>query len=251
MKKKNYLLIGGSGNLGTQIKKSRIFKNLISPKKKELNLIDSKKIKKFLSNKKIDVIINCASMARMKECQKNSGLAIDNNILGTFNLVKEIQNYEKKNKKKITLVHISSDAVYPSKTGNYGENSKLGPYNIYGWTKLSSEFLARLISNHIIIRTRFFDPQKLNYKFSASDIYTSQLEIKTIPRYIYLLLEDNFVGIINVGGKKVSDYNIYKKFKPKLKSFKRANIVKKLGFEIAKDASLNLKKFNKIKKKYE
>ena len=40
---KKILLIGGSGNLGSCIKKSKIFKKLISPKKKSLNLLNKKK----------------------------------------------------------------------------------------------------------------------------------------------------------------------------------------------------------------
>ena len=46
-------------------------------------------------------------------------------------------------------------------------------------------------------------------------------------------------------------YKIYKKYLPKLKPFLRKNLMKQLNLYIAKDASLNVKKFNKIKKKYE
>ena len=58
-------------------------------------------------------------------------------------------------------------------------------------------------------------------------------------------------GTINIGDKRVSDFKLYKKIKPKLKSFKRKDLIKKLNFKIAKDASLNLTTFNKIKKNYE
>jgi dTDP-4-dehydrorhamnose reductase len=248
---KKILLIGGSGNLGSCIKKSKIFKKLISPKRKSLNLLNKKKIGQILSKNKFDLIINCASMARMKMCEKDVSQAINNNILGTFNLVNEIIKYEKKSKKKIKLIHISSDAVYPSLKGGYNENSNLGPYNNYGWTKLSSEFLVRMLEKYIIIRTRFYNNEKINYRFSASDIFTSQLEINLIPRYIGYLIKENYNGIINVGGKKISDYALYKKIKPNLKPFKRKNLVKKLNFQIAFDASLNSNKFKKIKKKYE
>lgn len=127
----------------------------------------------------------------------------------------------------------------------------LGPYNNYGWTKLSAEFLVKIIENHIIVRTRFYDKDKIKYRYSASDIFTSQIDMQLLPKYISYLIKSDYRGIINVGGKKISDFNLYKKINPKLKSFKRKDLLKILKFQIAKDSSLNLKIFNKIKKKYE
>ena len=37
-------------------------------------------------------------------------------------------SYQSHHKKKIKLIHISTDGVYPSTKGNYFENSKLKPY---------------------------------------------------------------------------------------------------------------------------
>ena len=247
MKKNKILLIGGSGNLGNKIIESNLFKDLYAPKKKILNLLNSSQIFSILKKKNINTIIHCASLARMKECENDIAKTINNNILGTYNLVKAIIEL----KKKIKIIYLSTDAVYPSVRGNYKENGYLGPYNNYGWSKLSAEFLIRMISDHIIIRTRFYDRDKINYRFSASDIFTSQIEIRSLVKYIYYLILDNFIGTINIGDKRVSDFKLYKKIKPKLKSFKRKDLIKKLNFKIAKDASLNLKTFNKIKKNYE
>ena len=187
----------------------------------------------------------------MKLCEQNIAKAIDNNIEGTFNLVKEILIHQKKYKKKIKIIQISSDAVYPSTRGNYGETSKLGPYNVYGWTKLASEFLIKMIEKHIIIRTRFYKKSLIKYKFAAADIYTSQIEISNLPRYINYLIKENYNGIINIGSKKKSDYKIYKNINKNLRPFRRKDLIRKLRFNIAKDSSLKLSKFYKIKSKYE
>ena len=248
---KKILLIGGSGNLGSEIIKSGLYTNIHYPSRKKLDLRNLEGMKKYIRKNNFNIIINCASLARVKDCENNKSLTIDNNILGTLNLVKAIQDYEIKKKKKIILIQISTDAVYPSLKGNYKENSKLGPYNVYGWSKLASEFLVRVLEKVIIIRTRFYKKNLIKYKYSANDIFTSQTDISLMPKYIYYLIKDRFFGIINIGDSKKSDYEIYKKIKPSLKVFKRKNLIKNLGFEIAKDASLNLKKFNKIRKKYE
>ena len=245
---KKTLLVGGSGNLGSSIIRSELFKNLYSPKKKDFNLLNRYSIRKTLSKNKFDLIINCAAMARVLDCEKNVSKAININIGGIFNLVKEILNYEISHKRKIKLIHISSDGVYPSQKGNYSEKSPLAPYNVYGWTKLASEFIAKLVDRHVIIRTRFFNKEKIKFKKSANDIFTSNIEVNDLVKKIKIISSKKFVGIINVGLKRHSDYVAYKKFKVNLKSCKREDIIKNLNVNLAKDSSMNLSLFNKVKK---
>ena len=182
-KTKKVLLIGGGGTLGSSIVKLRIFKNLDSPKKKRLNLLKKSSINKFLKND-YNLIINCAAIARMRKCEKNPIEAIKVNIFGTSNLVKEIMSYQSHYKKKIKLIHISTDGVYPSTKGNYFENSKPKPYNVYGWTKFCSETLVKMLENYVVIRTRFFDKTKIRFNTAATDIFTSMIEVNDLVNEI-------------------------------------------------------------------
>ena len=248
-KDKKILLIGGSGNLGSSIINSRLFDNLYSPKKKKLNILNRKSIQKILEKNMFDKIIHCAAMARIVDCEKNISKAINVNILGTFNLVKEILNYQIKHKRKIKFIYISSDGVYPSKYGNYSEKDPLGPYNIYGWTKLCSEKIVKKLEKHVVIRTRFFDKKNIRFDTAAIDIFTSMMEVKNLVKAIKIISQTNFIGIINVGNQRKSNFENYKKFKANIKPCKRKDIVKHLNFKIARDASMNLKIFNKLKNK--
>jgi len=244
-KSKKILLIGGRGTLGSAIVKSKVFKNLDYPKKKDLNLLKELSIKKYI-NKKYNIIINCAAIARMKECEKNPLKAIKVNVIGTLNLVREIMKYEEKNKKKIQLIHISTDGVYPSNKGNYTEKSLVEPYNIYGWTKLCAETVVKMIKNHTIIRTRFFNKKNIRFDTAATDIFTSMIEVENLVKKIKKISLTKFVGIVNIGDKKKSDFVNYKKFKTNLKPCKRKDILKNLSFSIAKDASMNLNLYKKL-----
>lgn len=241
------LLIGGSGTLGSSIINSKVFKNLDYPTKKKLNLLKRQNIKKFLK-KKYYLIINCAALARMKECEKNPTEAVKMNIYGTWNLIQEILNYEKKNKNKVKLIHISTDGVYPSTKGNYSEKDILQPYNIYGWTKLYSESIVKNLKNFVIIRTRFFDKNKIKFNTAATDIFTSMIEVEKLVNEIKNISLTNFVGELNVGGKRKSDFNNYKKYKPTIKPCLRKNILKSINLDLAQDASMNLSLFKKLKR---
>ena len=183
----------------------------------------------------------------MENCEKRPLNAIKVNIYGTLNLVKEIMHYENYYNKKIKLIHISSDGVYPSIKGNYSENAALKPYNFYGWTKLGSETVVKMLQNYIIIRTRFFNKNNIKYDTAATDIFTSAIEVENLVREIKNISLSKCIGVINVGGRRKSDFENYKKFKPQIKPCKRKDIVKNLDFEIAKDASMNLNLFRKLK----
>jgi len=245
-KNKKVLLIGGSGNLGSYIFNSKIFPNIIAPTKKELNILNIESIKNFFKKKNFDLVINCAAMARMRECEKNPSRAINTNINGTINLVKAIIKYEKEKNKNIKFIHISTDGVYPSTKGNYSESSELRPYNVYGWTKLASEFIVKFLKNYVIIRTRFFNKRKIKFYDAATDIFTSSIEIDELIKYIKKISIKNFVGIINVGSTRKSDFDNYKVYKKNIQPTKRKRILKKINFDIAKDSSLNLNLLKKI-----
>lgn len=246
--KKKVLLIGGSGTLGSAIIKSKIFENIHYPSKKKLNLLKRSSIKKFLK-KKYDLVINCAANARMKECEKNPIKAIKINVFGTLNLIIELAKYQINSKNKIKLIHISTDGVYPSTKGNYKESSYLEPYNVYGWTKLCSENIVKSLKNFVIIRTRFFDKTNIRFNTAATDIFTSMIELQNLVKEIKKISLLKFIGIVNVGDKRRSDFNNYKKYKKNIKPCKRKDILNSLDFKIAKDASMDLSLFKRLKTK--
>ena len=249
-KKIKILLIGSSGTLGKTIAKNKFFSKAVKPSKKKLNITKRSDVKKYL-RKDFQIIINCAAISSVKDCENKPSLAYKVNVNGVKNLVKEILEYKKDTKKNILLVHISSDAVYPPKRGNNSEKSKLIPYNIYGNTKYKSESIVKKLDRFTIIRTRFFDKHKIKFKDAATDIFSSMLEVKDIVRNIIFLLKIDYTGVINVGGKKISDFNAIKKFNKKIKKTSTKEILRKTKYTIATDASLNISLLKKLKKKYE
>lgn len=252
MKKKinKILLIGSSGTLGSALKKNRYFKTAISPSSNKLNILNKRDIKYYL-NKEFRIVINCAAISKVKECEINKKLAYRVNVIGVKNLVNEIINYEKKTTKKVFFIHLSSDAVYPFNRGNNKESSSLSPYNFYGQTKLKSEKLVKKLKSFIIIRTRFFNKKKFKFKDAATDIFSSMIEVEELVKNIIFLITIKFNGVINVGGVKKSDYNLLKKFNKKILKTTSKEILKKLNHKIAIDASLNISLLRSLKKRNE
>lgn len=67
MEKKRILLLGSSGFIGSRVKKilKRKYK-IFAPRSRQLNLLKKKKITIYLSQKKIEIIINCAWIVNSK-----------------------------------------------------------------------------------------------------------------------------------------------------------------------------------------
>ncbi len=244
--KDKILLLGGTGNLGSTIIKSKLFKKLKFPNKEKLNILNKKKIKNYLIVNNINLILHCAGLARVKECEKNKAKAFKINVTGTSNIVDAILEIKKEYNKNIKLIFISSDGVYASTKGNYSEKDKPSPYNIYGKTKLKAENIVKKLKNFMIIRTRFFNKKKIFFKYSATNIYTSALEVNIFVKYLFKLIKKDFNGIINIGGSKISDFKKYKKYKKNLLPCDKSKIFSELNFKIATDASLNINKMKKI-----
>ena len=244
--KNNILLLGGSSTLGKALIRSKLFKNLYYPSSKVLNILNQRKLEEFLIKKKIRIVLHFAALARVKECQFNKKKAYRINVLGTQNVVKSVNNCLRKYNFNIKTIFMSSDGVYSSIKGNYKENDNLRPYNYYGWTKLQGEKAVKKLKDYIIIRTRFFDKKKIKFNHAAVNIFTSAIEVNILVKYIDKILKKRFKGILNVGGKKVSDFHKYKEFKKSIKPCDKSEIFNKLNFKLATDASMNIKKLKRL-----
>src|SRR3989344_6054572 len=121
----NILLTGGSGKLGSVIRKSGLFSNLLAPSREELDIGNEEAVRNYIENHDLGGIIHAAALVDMATCEKNPADAIITNIVGTANLVRAVLA---KNE-KMRFVHISTDQLYGGGNGNYKETDPLKPHN--------------------------------------------------------------------------------------------------------------------------
>lgn len=246
---KNILLTGASGQLGQAILRSGIFPRILTPGISIFDITKPDSVERYFKKHEFDAVIHCAAFARMAGCEKDPIKAVQTNIIGTSNLINALIAKEKKAEIRIRFLHISTDGVYPGIRGNYSEEDATIPYNKYGWTKLGAECAVNLLSDFCIIRTSFFDPEKIKFDLCATDLYSSKVDINYLVKAIFFMLESEFIGTINIAGERKSDYERYSRFKPSVKKCKGKNILKNIDFKIAKDASLNSGLWKKLGRK--
>ncbi len=90
----------------------------------------------------------------------------------------------------------------PSLRGNYSEAGPIKPYNTYGWTKVAAEFLVKTLDKFLIIRTRFFSKDKILFKYSANNIYSSSIEVNKLVIIIYKLIKKIYRELLTSDKKK-------------------------------------------------
>mgnify|MGYP001586647809 CR=1 FL=1 len=225
--------------------------------------ITKKKDLQIVRKEQPDLVVNCAALINADYCEVRKKEAKEVNAIGAKNLAevcKEIGNY---------FVHISTDAVFDGKKGNYSEIDEPNPIHVYGKTKLMAEELIKNAGgNHIIIRTTLYGWNHLN-KLSLSEWVLDGLEKKeevkgftdliftpilttNLGRAILDLYEKKYNGIINVAGpEKCSKFDfarriayVFEKDKNLVRPFNSDDFCFKT--KRPKDLSLNVERAKNI-----
>lgn len=239
MKYSNVLITGATGRVGKAILKSNLInREIFAPTRDEMDITNEQEVLSYFSRNKIDIVIHCAAMTDVRECEKKPEMAVNVNILGTLNIVQAAL------KNDAVVIYLSTDYVYPCTKGPYAEKDETIPFTVYGWTKLGGECAVKTSKNFCIIRTSLFEPEKISFDTAPIDAFVSKITFTGLAEAINLLIDKEFNGIINVGQERISLYDLYKKFKPDIKPISIDKIPKEA--QRARDSSLDISIWKKI-----
>ena len=156
---------------------------------KKVDINNKKEIIKILKKYKPHGIFNLAAETHVDRSIEGSFNFIKNNILGVYNLLEAIKDYNKKTR----LIHISTDEVYgdikdPLKSS---ENFPYTPSSPYSASKASSDHLV-----NAYVRTYKIDAVISN---CSNNYGPRQYPEKLIPKIIYNILNNKPLPIYSKG----------------------------------------------------
>jgi len=156
---------------------------------KKVDINNKKEIIKILRKYKPHGIFNLAADTHVDRSISDSSNFIKNNILGVYNLLEAIKNY----KKKIRLIHVSTDEVYGDILGSKrsSENFPYTPSSPYSASKASSDHLV-----NAYVRTHKIDAVISN---CSNNYGPRQFPEKLIPKMIYNILNNKPLPIYSKG----------------------------------------------------
>jgi dTDP-4-dehydrorhamnose reductase/SAM-dependent methyltransferase len=191
------LLIGGSGMLGTELRK--LNPAIIAPSSDECDIVRWGHVVAGYEKSIPDIIINAAAIKDNRKIEQNPSEAIRVNIQGAGNLANLC--FEK----NIRYVYISTDYIYRGDRGNYKETDEILPFNLYSWMKLGGECSARAVKNHLIIRTSF-GANEFEYKEAFVDKWVSKEYVDKIAPMILEATMSPLTGVLNLGTERKTIY---------------------------------------------
>lgn len=223
------LLTGGSGTLGKElIRQSEAFKvEFIAPSSKECDITDYDSVLKNIQSFDGDVVLHSAALTNTKQIEIDVSDAIEVNVIGTINVLKVCKRLNKK------MIFISTDYVFDGEKGNYKPTDPINPIGKYSKTKAAAELLVRTYEHSLVIRTSFFG-YVFPYSNAFVDVWTSKDYVDIIAPKILEAVKKDLSGIIHIGSKRRSIYDIAKSRKKDVKSC----FTKDLPYFIPRDTSL-------------
>lgn len=133
----NVLLLGGSGQLGSEIRRSWSGDKIIAPSHAELDITDSDEVARAVDASRAELLVNCAAFHNVDVCEVEPEGAFLYNAAAVDAMANVAQQ------RSIAFVTISTDYVFDgAKRSPYAESDAPHPLSVYAASKLEGERLV-------------------------------------------------------------------------------------------------------------
>ncbi|MDQ7733405.1 dTDP-4-dehydrorhamnose reductase [Halomonas sp. SpR1] len=146
----NIFITGSNGQVGFELQRQfALFGNVVAPTRHELDLTDAQAVDAYLAEHQPALILNAAAYTAVDKAESEPEQAKRLNT----ELPAQLAEYAAKH--AITLVHYSTDYVYPGDGETpWQEDSPTAPHSVYGQTKLEGDqAVTQSGCQHLIFRT--------------------------------------------------------------------------------------------------
>ncbi len=173
----NILVTGCNGQLGTEVKNRANGGNYFFTDVQELDITNEEAVDAFVSEKKINVIVNCAAYTNVDKAESDRDMAMKINCEAVRILGSVAKKYS------ATVIHISTDYVFDGRGFEpYKPSDTTKPQSVYGATKLAGEIALKATKcNAIIFRTAWlYSPYGKNFVKTMINLTRDKDELKVV-----------------------------------------------------------------------
>lgn len=117
----------------------------------QADLLEDGAVERLLDDARSDWVVHCAALADVDDCEGQPELARQLNTELPGRLAAAAQE------RNLRFLHLSTDAVFDGRRGNYAETDEPSPISVYGHSKLEGEYAVMDQHPHAIVaRVNFF-----------------------------------------------------------------------------------------------
>jgi len=183
------------------------------------DLLEQDAVERVLDETQPDWVIHCAALADLDACEREPGLARELNS----ELPQKLAAYVGRGGAR--LLHVSTDAVFDGRRGDYTEEDAPNPINVYAATKLDGEravaeanpdaIIARvnlfgwsLLGNRSLAEFFFYNLQAGRDLKGFTDVYFCPLLANDLAHIFLKLLRNGHSGLYHVvSGECITKYD--------------------------------------------
>ncbi len=131
------VITGGNGMLGRTLRKELVAHETVSADLPDWDVTDAARFAERLAAEKPDIVIHCAAMTKVDDCEANAALAYKLNEEGSLNVARACRAAGAR------LIAISTDYVFsgepPEEPWAWDESDTPRPRTVYGMSKFAGE----------------------------------------------------------------------------------------------------------------
>lgn len=209
------LIVGASGYLGQQLMKAQFSRQVVGTYyqnfKHDLEYLDLRKsdiIVDFIKCYKPELVLFAAGITNVNQCQNDPALAF---------LINERAANIIANVTKAKMIYYSTDYVFDGEKGNYREEDRPNPINIYGESKLHGEkaVLSAKLDNLVIRVSGLYDSfgskdvrlysdiDTVTTIFADQNRFSNPIHLDDVIAATKILIQHQEQGIFHVAGNRV------------------------------------------------
>lgn len=174
----------------------------------ELHLDTAAKLLADLEQIQPDMVIHCAGLANVEQCETQPELAHFVNVVLSENVATACKQ------QNIELVYICTDHLFSGNRPLVTEEETVTPVNVYGRTKYEGEYAVLSVDDSFLsIRTNFYG-WGTSYRHSFSDMIIRNIRdgksVSLFEDFFYtpILIEDLSDAVMQLPGKASGIFNV-------------------------------------------
>ncbi|MFC7335520.1 dTDP-4-dehydrorhamnose reductase [Rhodocista pekingensis] len=179
MARRRLLLLGGTGQVGTALRRLAPERDwsVSAPERSALDLATADRDSLRQAVAAADLVLNAAAYTRVDQAETDRDAAVAANATGPGLLARVCAEAER------PLLHLSTDYVFDgSGTRPYREDDPVAPLGVYGASKAAGEAAVRAAGpRHVILRTAWvFSPDGANFLRTMLRLGRERPEVRVV-----------------------------------------------------------------------